>query len=556
MKFYRTHVLIASDAKSLVLGAKSIQDLLISALKKYKLEDEVKVIPTGSLGFEETGVAIMVYPEGIIYAPVNHQNIEEIVVEHFLKGRVVNSLKKLPKISNISAGSLENQAILDVQQRVVLENVGIIDPENIMEYIAREGYSAIEKAIFSLKPENVIEELKISELRGRGGAGFPTGLKWDFTRKAIGDKKYVICNADEGEPGTFKDRETMEGDPHKLIEGMMLAGYATGADYGYIYIRGEYALSIKRLEKAIADAREYGLLGKNILNSQFSFDLEVYKGAGAYVCGEETALIESIEGKRGEPRKKPPYPPTSGLWGKPTVVNNVETLANIPSIIRNGGFWYKGIGVEGSRGTKLFSLMGDLKWKGVVEIPFGTHLSNIISNLGLGISNGKSLKGVILGGSSGFLIKPDELETPVDFHSLAQIEAGPGSGSIVAMDEHRCIVDMIKNIAQFFEHESCGKCTPCRNGTNQIVAILERISSGDGKLEDLRNLETLGNTMAQASFCPLGQTAPNIMIQAIKKYRSEFEAHIVDKKCPANVCRFYEDTLIKQNNNPREVENE
>ncbi len=546
MKFYRTHVLVASDAKSLVLGAKSIQDLLVVALKKHNLEDEIKVIPTGSLGFEETGIAIMVYPESIIYAPVTYENVEEIVVEHFLKGRVVEHLKKTPKISHISAGSYKNQAILEVQERVVLENVGIIDPENIVEYIAREGYSAIEKALFDSKPENIIEELKTSELRGRGGAGFPTGLKWEFTRKATGDKKYVICNADEGEPGTFKDREIMEGDPHKLIEGMMIAGYATGSDYGFIYIRGEYALSIKRLEKAIADARAYGLLGDNILNSGFNFDLEVFKGAGAYVCGEETALIESIEGKRGEPRKKPPYPPTSGLWGKPTVVNNVETLANIPSIVRNGGLWYKGIGVEGSRGTKLFSLMGDLNWKGVVEIPFGTHLSDIITNLGLGIINGKSLKGVILGGSSGFLIKPDELETQVDFHSLAQIEAGPGSGSIVAMDEHRCIVDMIKNIAQFFEHESCGKCTPCRNGTNQIVTILENISSGDGKIDDLRKLEVLGNTMTQTSFCPLGQTAPNIMLQAIKKYRSEFEAHISDKKCPAQICSFYEDTLIEE----------
>jgi NADH:ubiquinone oxidoreductase subunit F (NADH-binding)/(2Fe-2S) ferredoxin len=541
MKFYRTHVLVASDAKSLVLGSKRIQELLQETLIKYHLDNEVKVIPTGSLGFEDSGIAMMVYPESIVYAPVTHQDIEEIVVEHLLKGRIVDRLKNTPKTSHISVGTMENQAIMDVQQRIVLENVGIINPENIEEYIARDGYSAIEKALFQMKPETVIEELKTSELRGRGGAGFPTGLKWDFTRKAVGDKKYVICNADEGEPGTFKDREIMEGDPHKLIEGMMLTAYATGADYGYIYIRGEYALSIKRLEKAIQDARAYGLLGNNILNSGFNFDLEVFKGAGAYVCGEETALIESIEGKRGEPRKKPPYPPTSGLWAKPTVVNNVETLANVPSIIRNGGSWYKGIGVEGSKGTKLFSLMGDLNWKGVVEIPFGTFLSGIIEKLGLGVANGNSLKGVILGGSSGFLIKPEELDTAIDFHSLAQIEAGPGSGSIVAMDHHRCIVDMIKNIAQFFEHESCGKCTPCRVGTHQIVTILDRISSGEGEPEDLMTLELLGKSMTQTSFCPLGQTAPNIMLQALKKFRYELNEHIVNKQCPANVCHFYEE---------------
>ncbi len=538
MKFYRTHILVASDAKSLVLGAKRIQELLEETLKKHKLNEEVKVIPTGSLGFEDSGVALMVYPEGLIYAPVTPQDVEEIVTEHMLKGRIVQRLKNKPKVGQVSIGTMENQIILEVQKRIVLENVGIIDPENIEEYIAREGYSAIEKALFEMDPVKVIDEVKTSDLRGRGGAGFPTGLKWDFTYKSKADVKYVICNADEGEPGTFKDREIMEGDPHKLIEGMMLAAYATGGTYGYIYIRGEYALSIQRLEKAIQDARAYGLLGKNILGTDFSFDMEVFQGAGAYVCGEETALIESIEGNRGEPRKKPPYPPSCGLWQKPTVVNNVETLANIPSIIRNGGAWYKNIGVDGSRGTKLFSLMGDLNWKGVVEIPFGTALSGIIEKLGLGVVEGRPLKGVILGGSSGFLIRPEELETPVDFHSLAQIEAGPGSGSIVAMDHHRCIVDMIKNIAQFFEHESCGKCTPCRTGTNQIVNILDRIATGNGVEKDLDDLKVLGDAMVQTSFCPLGQTAPNIMMQAVEKFRDEILVHINEKQCPAKVCHF------------------
>lgn len=536
MKFYRSHILVAEDTKSLLIGAKRIEETLIESIQRFGLQEEIRVIPTGSLGYEDQGVAIAVYPEGIIYCPITLENIPFIVEEHLLKGRIVSKLLAPLKNQNISKGTYETQYIKDIQQRLVLENVGIINPENIDEYIARDGYVALEKALFSQKPEDVIQEVKTSELRGRGGAGFPTGMKWDFTAKSINEMKYVICNADEGEPGTFKDREIMEGDPHKLLEGMLIAGYATGGKIGYIYIRGEYDLSIRRLEKAILDARQYGLLGNHILGTSFSFDIFVHKGAGAYVCGEETALIESIEGKRGEPRKKPPYPPTAGLWMKPTVVNNVETLANIPMIIAKGGNWYKSIGVEGSRGTKLFSLMGDLNWKGVVEIPFGTTIGDIVNNIGQGIKGDKKLKGIILGGSSGFLILPSEMNTPVDFQSLARIEAGPGSGSIVAMDESRCIVDMLLNIAQFFRHESCGKCTPCRVGNDQIVRILERISYGEGKPEDITTLEDLSKTMNNTSFCPLGQAAPNILVQALKKFREEILIHIHEKKCLVSVC--------------------
>jgi len=421
------------------------------------------------------------------------------------------------------------------QLRIVLRNAGLIDPDSIDEYIAHDGYSALERVISEMSPDDVIEEIKKSELRGRGGAGFPTGKKWEFTAKADSDQKYIICNADEGEPGTFKDRGIMEGDPHSVLEGMMIAGYATGTNKGYIYIRGEYALSIKRLQKAIDDAREYGFLGENILGSGFAFDVEIRRGAGSYICGEETALMESIEGKRGEPRKKPPYPPTCGLWGKPTVINNVETLANIAPIVINGADWFKGIGVEGSRGTKVFNLMGDINWKGVVEIPFGTPLSDIVMNMGKGIRGGRKLKAVVLGGVSGSLITPEELDTPVDFNSLARIEAGPGSGSIVVLDETRCIVDIARDIAYFFRHESCGKCTPCRVGTEEMYRIIDRISKGEGEERDINTLESLGKSMMLTAFCGLGQTAPNVILQSLRKFRDEWLTHIREKKCPVNV---------------------
>lgn len=537
MKFYRTHVLVAEDSKSLSKGAKEIEELLLREIRNLGLEKEILVTPTGSLGYEEIGVAIAVYPEGIVYAPITPKDVYVIVKEHLLKGRVVSNLAHEIGKRDISLGISKAEKVLSAQKKVLLRRVGSINPESIEEYIAEDGYLALEKA-FENGSEWVLNEVKNSELRGRGGAGFPTGKKWEFTAMAKSDVKFVICNADEGEPGTFKDRILMEGDPHSIIEGMILAGFATGATYGYIYIRGEYELSIKRLSKAIEQAYDYGFLGKNILGSGFDFDIEIKKGAGAYVCGEETALLESIEGKRGEPRKKPPYPPTSGLFKKPTVINNVETLANIPPILVNGSDWFKQIGVPGSYGTKLFSLMGDVNYKGAIEIPFGVKLREIIEEVGFGIKEGKNLKAVILGGVSGSLISKEEIDTEIDFNSLAKIEAGPGSGSIVVLSEDRCIVDVVKNIAYFFRHESCGKCTPCRVGTDVIYRIVDSISKGKAQKDDLIKLEKLSNAMKLTSFCGLGQTAPNILLQSLTKFKEEWLAHINERKCPSNVCQF------------------
>ncbi|MEF3245192.1 MAG: NADH-quinone oxidoreductase subunit NuoF [Caldisericaceae bacterium] len=537
MKFYRTHVLVAEDSKSLSKGAKEIEELLLREIRNLGLEKEILVTPTGSLGYEEIGVAIAVYPEGIVYAPITPKDVYVIVKEHLLKGRVVSNLAHEIGKRDISLGISKAEKVLSAQKKVLLRRVGSINPESIEEYIAEDGYLALEKA-FENGSDWVLNEVKNSELRGRGGAGFPTGKKWEFTAMAKSDVKFVVCNADEGEPGTFKDRVLMEGDPHSIIEGMILAGFATGATYGYIYIRGEYELSIKMLSKAIEQAYDYGFLGKNILGSGFDFDIEIKKGAGAYVCGEETALLESIEGKRGEPRKKPPYPPTSGLFKKPTVINNVETLANIPPILVNGSDWFKQIGVPGSYGTKLFSLMGDVNYKGAIEIPFGVKLREIIEEVGFGIKEGKNLKAVILGGVSGSLISKEEIDTEIDFNSLAKIEAGPGSGSIVVLSEDRCIVDVVKNIAYFFRHESCGKCTPCRVGTDVIYRIVDSISKGKAQKDDLIKLEKLSNAMKLTSFCGLGQTAPNILLQSLTKFKEEWLAHINERKCPSNVCQF------------------
>ncbi len=536
MKIYRTHILIPKDFKSILKGSQAIENALKEEIEKNGLEDEIAIIPVGSLGFEDFGVAMVIYPEGVVYAPVKIDDIPEIVKSHLIEGTIVERLTKHNKHMEIDAKEIEG--VTHSQYRVILKNIGIINPESIEEYIAEDGYKALEKAL-SQKPYEIIETVKKSELLGRGGAGFPTGIKWEFTAKAKSRKKYVVCNADEGEPGTFKDREIMEGDPHLVIEAMIIAGYATGAHKGYIYVRGEYALSIKRLQKAIDDAKLYGFLGDNILGSGFSFDIEIKKGAGAYICGEETALLESIEGKRGEPRKKPPYPPTCGLWSKPTVINNVETLANIPFIIERGAEWFKTIGVKGAYGTKLFSIMGDVNWKGVIELPFGTPLSNIVMDIGGGVKNNKKLKAVILGGVSGSLILPEEMDTPIDFHSLAKTEAGPGSGSIVVLNEERCIVDIAKNIAYFFRHESCGKCTPCRTGTEAMYEIIDRISKGEGEEKDLETIKSLGKTMKLTSFCGLGQTASNIIVQSVDKFKEEWLSHIKEKRCPANICEMY-----------------
>jgi NADH:ubiquinone oxidoreductase subunit F (NADH-binding)/(2Fe-2S) ferredoxin len=532
MKFAKHRIFVAEDSKSLSKGAKEIERFFKKEIENNNISDIVSVYPTGSLGYEDLGIAVAIYPDNVLYAQVSSEkDVKLIVKTHFIENSIVESLKKPFKhFSQI-------EKIMGIQQRIVLENVGRINPEDIKDYIAFDGYVGFEN-VLKMSPEKVIEEIELSELRGRGGAGFPTGKKWRFTAQAKSNEKYIVCNADEGEPGTFKDRTIMEGDPHRIIEGMLIAGYATGANNGIIYIRGEYALSIDRLQKAIDQAYELGLLGKNILSSGFNFDVEIKRGAGAYVCGEETALLNSIEGKRGEPRKKPPYPPTAGLWGKPTVINNVETLANIPSIMRNGAKWFKQFGVPSSYGTKLFSLSGDVNWKGVIEVPFGMPLSYIINEIGGGVKNGTSLKAVILGGVSGTLITSDEVNTPVDFNSLAKIEAGPGSGSITVLNDMRCIVDVVKNIAYFFRHESCGKCTPCRVGTDEMYKIIDRVSHGKGKESDISLMKKLGRTMKLTSFCGLGQTAPNIILQSLEKFPGEWKAHITEKRCPVNVCEM------------------
>jgi len=540
MKIYRIHALICAGAQCLAAGGNGFEDALKEELKKHDLTEEVNIVETGCMGSCELGPLMVVYPEGVIYTKVKPEDAAEIVEEHFLKGRPVKRLlwkqeeKRFPTLSEVP--------FFAKQTKIVLRNCGLINPEDINEYIAQGGYEALAKALTEMTPEDVIKVIKDSGLRGRGGAGFPTGQKWEFAYKQQSDTKYIICNADEGDPGAYMDRSVLEGDPHSVLEGMAIAGYAIGAQKGYIYIRAEYPLAVKRLEIAIKQARAAGLLGKNIFGTNFSFDIELRMGAGAFVCGEETALINSIEGKRGEPRKKPPFPAQKGVFGKPTVINNVETLANVPPIVVNGAEWFKKFGVAGSYGTKLFSLMGDVNYKGVIEIPFGVKLSSIINDVGFGIKGGKKLKGVILGGVSGSLITPNEIDTPVDFNSLALIEAGPGSGSIVVLSEDRCIVDIAKNIAYFFRHESCGKCTPCRVGTEEMYKIIDSISKGFGEVKDLERLDKLSTSMKLTSFCGLGQTAPNIIQQSLRKFREEWLEHIIERKCSANVCEFEEIT--------------
>ncbi|MFA5161328.1 MAG: NADH-quinone oxidoreductase subunit NuoF [Elusimicrobiales bacterium] len=519
----KTTILVSHDRRAMAAGAAAAEAALRAEISKRGLDKDISVSATGSLGYEAGGACVLVMPLAVVYTPVTAADAADII-EAASKGRALERLAKpVSKSWKMPASGSHAEKLAAAQQRVILGNAGVIDPENIGEYVSAGGYGALAKAL-AMKPEEVIAEIKTSELRGRGGAGFPTATKWASAAQEKADIKYVVCNADEGEPGTFKDREIMEGDPHKLIEGMIIAGYAIGASKGYIYIRGEYALSISRLEKAAEAARAKGFLGEKVLGGNFAFDIEIARGAGAYICGEESALIESIEGKRGEPRRKPPYPAQKGLWQKPTVVNNVETLAAVPHIILNGGLWHKALGAEGARGTKIFSIAGDLNWKGVVEIPFGTPVSAIINEIGGGVKGGRKLKAVILGGVSGSLLTDSEIATPVDFNSLAKIEAGPGSGAVIVLDETRSVVEAVLNIARFFKHESCGRCTPCRAGTAQIVRILEKIRDGKAAEDDITKLESLARVMAQTSFCPLGQTAANILSQSLKKFAGEWEA--------------------------------
>ncbi|HVN96273.1 MAG TPA: NADH-quinone oxidoreductase subunit NuoF [Syntrophorhabdaceae bacterium] len=524
MNLVRNHVLISIDAGTIMAGARAVEKALVDEIAKQGLSDEIAVLETGSIGVTGQGVVIVVYPEGVYYGKVTVEDVPQLVEEHLLKGRQLKRLllTELPKQHVVRK---EKAGLLKEQPRIVLRNSGIINPESIDEYIANEGYAAIAKA-FVLKPEGVIDEIKKSGLVGRGGAAFTTGMKWDFARKAQGTIKYIICNADEGEPGTFKDRLILEGDPHKLIEGMIIAGYAVGASKGFVYIRGEYSLSIERLEKAIAQAREYGLLGDNILESGFGFDITVMKGAGAYVCGEETALIESLEGKRGHPRNKPPYPVTEGLWNKPTVVNNVETLGNVPEIIEHGASWFRGYGTDKCPGTKVFTIIGNVATPGLIEAEMGTTLRDIIYEYAGGIKDGKQFKGALIGGAAGAFLGPEMLDVRMDFVNLKEYAAVLGSGAILVMDEGADIVDMLESVLHFFKHESCGHCAPCRLGTAQLVKIIERVAKSKGAKEDIGKLVKISEVMRDASFCPLGQSLYLPISSSLKYFGDEIYARV------------------------------
>ncbi|AFK06187.1 NADH:ubiquinone oxidoreductase, NADH-binding (51 kD) subunit [Mesotoga prima MesG1.Ag.4.2] len=526
-------VLVSIDSNSLLLGARHLKNYLNTLVENYNLSSMVEILETGSFGEYGRGVLFLVLPDDVMYSAKSEVDIEKIVLEHLLKGRKVRDLV----VADFDSGGSVEATKSTSEVRIVLRNAGSIDPRNLEEYIALDGYQGLAKAL-RMTPEEVIEELKKSNLRGRGGAGFPTGLKWEFTQKVRSDEKFVICNADEGEPGTFKDRLIMEGDPHSVIEGMVIAGYAVGASKGYIYIRGEYFESVSSLRDAISKAYEYGLLGQSVLGTEFSFDLSVRLGAGAYVCGEETALIESIEGKSGRPRLKPPYPPVSGLYGKPTVVNNVETFACVPPIIDKGAGWFRSIGTQSSPGTKVFSLCGDLVKRGIVEVPMGTSVRDLVHKFGGGIPKGRTLKMVQTGGAAGTFIKPEEMDAELDFDSFKKSGASLGSGVILAIDETHCAVDIAKNLMEFFAHESCGKCSPCREGTRVIVYILDEFSKGRGTVEMFNQLYDISETMEESSFCGLGQSVPIPLRSILDRFKDEFLSHLNSPGCPVGVCEF------------------
>ena len=480
---------------------------------------------------------MIVYPEGIFCSAVKEEDVHEIVTEHLLKGNVVERLVYRDHKTGEPTKSLQETTFYKKQKRVALRNCGVIDPENIEEYIAEDGYAALGKVLTEMKPQDVIDTMKASGLRGRGGGGFPTGNKWQFAANSVSDKKYVVCNADEGDPGAFMDRSILEGDPHAVLEAMAIAGYAIGADEGYIYVRAEYPIAVRRLKIAIEEAHNYGLLGENIFETGFNFDVHIRLGAGAFVCGEETALLTSIEGKRGEPRHRPPFPAVKGLFGQPTIITNVETYANIPQIILKGADWFASMGTEKSKGTKVFALGGKITNTGLVEIPMGTTLREIIEEIGGGIPNGKKFKAAQTGGPSGGCIPASLIDTPIDYDNLIAIGSMMGSGGLIVMDEDTCMVDIAKFFLEFTVDESCGKCAPCRIGTMRLLEILEKITSGNGEMEDIDRLEELCNYIKSASLCGLGQTAPNPVLSTLRYFRDEYVAHVKDKKCPAGVCK-------------------
>ncbi len=535
-KMYRKHVLICAGASCISSGGYSFKDKLIEELEKHNLQDEIKVVDTGCVGTCELGPVAIVYPEGTFYKKLKPEDAIDIVEEHFIKGRPVKRLLYEDPQAGEIIEKIEEMPFFSKQMKIVLRNSGVINPESLEEYVANDGYAALAKVLTEMSPDDVINEIKKSGLRGRGGAGFPTGLKWEFVKKSQGEKKFVICNADEGDPGAFMDRSVLEGDPFSVIEAMTIAGYAVGAQKGYIYVRAEYPLAIKRLKHAINKAYEENLLGDNIFDRGFKFDLEIRVGAGAFVCGEETALMHSIEGKRGMPRPKPPFPAQSGLWGYPTLINNVETYANICPIILKGGDWFASIGTEKSKGTKVFALAGDINNTGLVEVPMGTTLGEVIYDIGGGLPKGKKFKAAQTGGPSGGCIPAQYLNVPMDYESLKELGAIMGSGGLIVMSEDTCMVDLARYFLEFCQEESCGKCPPCRIGTKRMLEILEKIAHGEGELEDIDRLVELGNYIKDTALCGLGQTAPNPVLSTIKYFREEYEAHIIDKKCPAGVC--------------------
>lgn len=537
MKTYRSMVLVTSGPSSIQHGAQELFQRLEAEIEAFGLSDEISLTTVGDLGRMDAIPMVIVYPEAILYGPVSPDQAHYLVEEHLYKGRIVEDLRApVREMSGSIAWLRARQGTLPAEHRVVLQRAGLIDPESIDDYIVHDGYEALGKMFTDMSPQDVIAELSNSGLRGRGGAGFPVGRKMGFVASASGDQKYVICNADESEPGTFKDRLVLEGDPHRIVESMIISAYAVGANEGYIYIRGEYPIAYHRLENAIHQAHEYGLLGKNIFNSGFDFELHVHAGAGAYICGEETALIESIEGKRGEPRARPPYPPTYGLWGKPTLVNNVETLANIPPVILNGAEWYRQIGTKSSPGTKVYTILGNVNVTGLIEVPMGITLREVINIYAKGMKNNGTLKLVQTGGSSGSIVPASLQDTPMDFDSFQKAGVSLGSGALLICDETNCVVDLARVLMQFFRFESCGKCTPCRIGTERSFEILTRITEGNGQLSDLDDLLHLAHSMDMLSNCGLGQTAGVPVRDILKHFRAEVEAHIKLGVCPTGIC--------------------
>jgi NADH-quinone oxidoreductase subunit F len=532
----RTHVLVCTGGGCIASGALQVSAALREALHKKGLSDEIKVIETGCLGPCSVGPVAVVYPDNVFYENIKPEDAPDIVEEHLLKGRPLERLVRRAAKTDKPERELSDVSFFKKQVKIVLRNCGVVDPLKIEEYVARDGYEALSKVLTQMTPDQVVDEMKKSGLRGRGGAGFSTGMKWALTRKAPGDVKYILCNADEGDPGAFMDRSVLEGDPHSIIEGMAIAAYAIGAKQGFVYVRAEYPLAVERLGKAMAQAREYGLLGADIMGTGFDFDLEIRMGAGAFVCGEETALMTSIEGNRGEPRPRPPFPANKGLWGKPSSLNNVETFANVPVIILKGADWYASFGTEKSKGTKVFALAGAVNNTGLVEVPVGMPLGEIIFDIGGGVPSGKKFKAAQIGGPSGGCIPRQHLNVPVDYESLNELGAIMGSGGLVVMDEDSCMVDVARFFLEFVQEESCGKCPPCRVGTKRMLEIVTRICEGKGEQGDIEKLEELGNVIRETSLCGLGQSAPNPVLSTIRHFRHEYVAHIRDKRCVAGVC--------------------